>query len=246
MELEKQNPTPTQVRKASRSFSWYGMLTQVEIAACAEPLWPVLREGAEAVSEALCTDSRLRSRFLYLLALPLDWPPMLLASLEQVMPRETLIPLLRETLLQHPGATLGKKYAAAMLLKLGVQPPYLTWTDDRLGMIDPTRAAQPSPTFLQKHLTRRIHQAAKLGGRALSPWAVQLVSRMNRAERRDLINDLMRIWPVAFAAAFRSRNGLAPLRIRPSAFTPMRAEALNRALRLIHQLERRHDSHENH
>ena len=244
--LEQQQPTPAQVRKAAASFSWYGLLSQVEVAACAEPLWPVIGEGTQTLADTLLADERLRRRLLYLLALPLEWPPMLLASLEPVMPREDLITLLRETLMQHPGATLGKKYAVAMLQHLGVEPPYLTWTDDRLGMMDPTRVAQGSPTFLQRILTLRIRQAAKLGSRDLIPWAMTLVTRMTKAERRELINDHMHIWPAAFAMAFRSANGLAPLRIRPSAFTPMRAEYLKQALRLIHQLERRHDFHEDH
>ena len=246
LSLEEEHPSPARVREASLSFSWYGVLTQTEMAACAEPVWPVIRDGAQAVSNALCSDDRFRRRFLYLLALPLEWPPMLLASLEHVMPRDELVALLRETLLQHPGATLGKKYAAAMLKDLGVPPPYLTWTDSRLGMIDPTRAQQPTPTFVQRRTAARVRQAAKLANRNLIPWAFSLIGRMNRSQRRDLFNDHFHVWPAALAAAYRARAGIDPLRIRPSAFDSMRLCAFTQALHTIHQLERRHVFHENH
>lgn len=248
MELDEEAPlSPKEVRKLSHAFGWYGSLTQVELAACAQPLWPLIQEGPAAFSDALVTDERLRRRYLYLLALPLDWPAMVLTSLESVMPREALIALLREVLLQHPGASPGKKCAMSMLSALDVPPPYAVWMQERIALVDPSRAALPTPTFVQRILTLRIRQARKLAPSALIPWAMALIARMDHAQRRGLINDYLRVWPVALAAVYRASHGLAPLRIRPAAFvSPLRRATLVEAMHTLHHLERRNDPHENH
>jgi len=187
----------------------------------------------------MLADERLRSRFLFLLTLPLDWPPMVLAAMLPHMPEEKMIALCREILLQHPAPTTGKQYAAAILKQLGVQPPYAVWTDNRIGFVDPDKAAAASPTFRQRVTAMRIRQAKKLADASLIPWAMTMVHRMNPAQRRDLIADPMRIWPTALAMVYRKKTGLPPLRLNLNRFHSLRAEALKQALHLLHALDRK-------
>ena len=239
MKLEEASPTPAQVRRFAKELGYYGVLSRVGLAASAEPLWPVIHEGPEAMANAMLADERLRSRFLFLLTLPLDWPPMVLAAMLPHMPEEKMIALCREILLQHPAPTTGKQYAAAILKQLGVQPPYAVWTDNRIGFVDPDKAAAASPTFRQRVTAMRIRQAKKLADASLIPWAMTMVHRMNPAQRRDLIADPMRIWPTALAMVYRKKMGLPPLRLNLSRFHSLRAEALKQALHLLHALDRK-------
>lgn len=240
--LAQSSPTPAQVRKAARSFGWHGMLTQSELTDCISPIDPLIHQGPQAFAQALLEDVGLRRRFLLLLTLQAEWPSVLLASLVPVMPAEHLIPLCREVLLQHPSSTPAKRCAAAILHRLGVEPPYTAWMDDRIALMDPTRVSEGSPTFVQRVLTLRIRQARKLAGRSIIPWAMALVSRMNKAQRRSLLSDRQRVWPLAMAVCWRAKQGLKPLKVNQNLFSPLRIAAFRQALDTLHQLERRNDA----
>lgn len=239
MKLQEQNPAPSQVRRFGKELGYYGVLSRIGLAASAEPLWPVIHEGPQAVAEAMMTDLRLHSRFLFLLTLPLDWPPMVLAAMIPHMPKESMAALCREILLQHPAPTTGKQYATAILKQLGVEPPYAVWTDNRIGFVDPDQAAAGSPTFRQRVTAMRIRQAKKMADASLIPWAMGLVHRMNPAQRRDLLADPLRVYPVAMAMIYRRRQGMPPLRISLKAFTDLRFRALKHALHILHALDRK-------
>ena len=244
--LCESDASPKAVRRAAHGFGWYGAMTQLEMAALTEPLWPLIQQGPQSVAQAMSEDAGIRRRLLMLLTLPAEWPAMLLASLQPVLPRPEMTALCREVLLQHPASTPGKQYAAAILHKCGEEPPYATWADDRIALMDPTRAAEGTPAFKQRVLTLRIRQARRLAPRAIIPWAMQLISRMDAGQRRQLLRDPLRVWPLAMAVRFRALNGLKPLHIRLYAMPRMRMEAFRQALHTIHHLERRNQPHEDH
>lgn len=235
-ELAESDPTPAQVKKAARGFGWYGVLTQQELTDCIAPIDPIIHEGPQAFAQALLENDGLRRRFLLLLTLQAEWPAVLLASLTSVMPAEPLITLCREVLLQHPASTPGKRCAAAMLHRLGVQPPYTAWMDDRIALMDPTRVSEETPTFIQRVLTLRVRQVRKLAGRAAIPWAMQCISRMSKARRRSLLADRHRVWPLAMAVCYRAQTGLPPLKVNLNVLTPQRMAAFKQALHTLHHL----------
>lgn len=246
-ELAEASPTPAQVRAAGRSTGYYGTLTPIEQALCAQPVLDAAQASPADFARLLCQDDHLRRRFLFLLSLPLEWPASMLCMLPAFMDADQVIPLLRETLLQHPQMTRAKRVAMAALHQLGVSPPYLAWTEGRIVMTDPTRARQGSLPFKRRVLTLRIHQARRLcaGDRSFVPWAMALIHRMSPAQRRHVIADHLHIWPMALALRYRAHRGMMPLRVDIARLGSLRLQLLREALTTIRRLERK-DSHDHH
>ena len=235
--LSEAEPTAEDVRRAAPSFSYYGAMSQAELTDSLAPLMALLTDDASQLAQAITQDDHLRRRFLHAQTLPMDWPAALLSSVAPHLEREPLETLLREVLLQSPRQTLSKRYAASMLASMGVKPPYLTWQDGCLGWIDPTRPPAASPTFRQRVLTMRIRQAARLCpiDSGIVPFCLRIVTHMNAAERRQLINDSLHIWPAALAIYYRHIAGHRPLRLHPP--TPLHQQGLAIALDIIERID---------
>ena len=235
MAMQENGLTPAQVRRAGRSASWYGACSPQELSAVVAPIMAALADGPKQLAEAICEDRRLRLHFLHLLSMPLDWPARLLAAVGESLPDAQCERLMREVLLQHPGPSAAKLHAVSKLHQLGVQPPYATWQDDRIAWADPTRKPQETPAFRPRMLTKRIHRAQKLcpHDRGIALWAMEVVHRMSRGQRSQLIADPARIWPLALAIRYRYIRGMEPLHIDLSRLGRGRAWALNDALRLL-------------
>lgn len=246
-ELSQASPTPAQVRAVGRSTGYYGTLTTLEQALCAQPVLDAAQASPDELARLLSQDDHLRRRFLFLLSLPMEWPAAMLSILPLFMDAENAIPLLRETLLQHPQMTRAKHVAMAALQKLGVPPPYLTWANGRIALADPTRMKQGALPFKRRVLTLRIHQALRLcaGDHAFIPWAMALIHRMNPAQRRHVIADHLHIWPLALALRYRAHRSMMPLRVDIARLGSIRLQLLREALMTIRRLERK-DSHAHH
>ena len=156
------------------------------------------------------------------------------------MPPEPLEALLREVLLQTPVQGLAKQYAVAMLQQLGARPPYMVWQDSRLAWVDPTQPPQAAPTFRQRFLTMRIHSAQKLcpDDRGIAPWAIEMVRRMDPAQRRALLKDHLHVWPTALAVCYRAQRGLPPLHLHQQQIRRLSGAGLSRALRTLRGLQK--------
>ena len=120
----------------------------------------------------------------------------------------------------------------------------IEWLPGRFLLVDPTRPPDPEPTFLQRHITRRIHQAQKLcpGERNLSLWCVALVRCMNHAQRCALVRDPYHVFPAALAIAGCAQAGAAP----PRLLGEWNQEALSDALRMIQQIIQGGNNHADH
>lgn len=102
MDMETRALTPEQVRAEAASVSYYGSLNEEELNRCLKPVTQAVREGPGALAAAMAADAKLRARFLYMLALPTDWPAKLLPSVCAAMPPEDAQRLLRQVLLADP------------------------------------------------------------------------------------------------------------------------------------------------
>jgi len=229
---------PREIRRQAREISWYGSVTPQELQACAAPVTEMLGEGPQALADAVCTDHRLRQRFLQLMALPLDWPGTLLAGAAMAMPPQERACLMREVLLQHPSPSAAKRVAVAVLADMNVPPPYAAWQDGRIAWIDPTRPPAETPAFRERLLTLRIRRAQRLcpDDPSIALWGMQQIHRMTPSQRRDVIADPSRVWPLALAIQYRALHGLNPLHIDLHRMGGMRAAALDQALRTLQAL----------
>ncbi|MBR3872567.1 MAG: hypothetical protein IKJ26_00195 [Clostridia bacterium] len=229
---------PREIRRQAREISWYGSVTPQELQACAAPVTEMLSEGPQALADAVCADHRLRQRFLQLMALPLDWPGTLLAGVAMAMPPQERAHLMREVLLQHPSPSAAKRVAVAVLHDLNVPPPYAAWQDGRIAWIDPTRPPAETPAFRERLLTLRIRRAQRLcpDDPSIALWGMQQIHRMTPSQRRDVIADPSRIWPLALAIQYRALHDLNPLHIDLHRMGGMRAAALDEALRTLQAL----------
>src|SRR5699024_9265938 len=113
MEMENRDLTPDGVRAEAAGVSYYGSLTEDELNRCLRPVTQAVREGPAALAAAMAADAKLRARFLYMLALPTDWPAKLLPSVCAAMPPEEAQRLLRQVLLADPRGSLTKRVAMA-------------------------------------------------------------------------------------------------------------------------------------
>lgn len=234
-QLAETAPSADEVRRAAKDFSYYSTLTYEELSACTAPL--IACETDEKLAEALTEDEHLYRRFLYVLSLNMDWAAALLYGAAPHLPKETLALLLRRVLVQSPQSTLAKQYAGSTLPAAGEQPPYLLWQEGRMGWADPTRQPAPTPSFLQRMFTRRIRQARKLCpmDSGVIPYAMRIIAHMNADERRMLINDAARVWPLALASCYRYRSGLP--RLRMDFIDPVRTHALAVAMEIIENID---------
>ena len=241
--LEEMNASQEAVRIAARSISYWGAATPQEMTLYAAPVLETLADGQQALTETLQQDDHLRRRFIHLMSLPAEWTQRLLMAAGAEMKNEVLEPLLREILLQQPPAADVRRTAAAMLSRIGAQPPYAVWQDGRLGWLDPTQPPQPTPAFLQRIFTRRIHSAWKLCPQdsGITPWAIEMVRRMNKSQRRSLITDPLGIWPAAFNIIYRARKGLPPL--HTAFYGRLTAAALLQAMRTLRSLSDQGGNH---
>ena len=237
MRWQQNGTQPDTVAREARQLCWYGLLSPGTLNACAHPLIETLENGPDALAQALQQDNALRSRFLQLLATPAEWPGKLLYAVAEHLPAAEMEALLREVLLQSPGDTPGKRYAAALLHSMGAKPPYGVWQNGRMAWMDPTRPPYEAPTFRSRILTLRLHQAGKLcpDDHGVIPWAMQIAHRLTKAQRRDLTADPARVWPLAFAIAYRAQKGLAPVHVDIHRYSPLRLAILRQALRTIHR-----------
>lgn len=234
MRLQQSN---AQIPGTARQLCWYGILGPGALNACAQPIAAALENGPDALASALQQDTGVRSRFLQLLATHAEWPGKLLYVLAEFLPAAEMEALLREVLLQSPGDTPGKRYAAALLHSMGAKPPYGVWQNGRMAWMDPTRPPYEAPTFRSRILTLRLHQAGKLcpDDHGVIPWAMQIAHRLSPAQRRELTADPARVWPLAFAVAYRAQKGLAPVHVDIHRYSSLRLAMLRQALRIIHR-----------
>lgn len=246
MQLENAQATPAQVKKAARSLSYYGTCSPADLADICAPLWPLMETSLQPLADAVQQDDRIRRRFLFLLTLSLEWPALLLSQLAPLMPSKERETLLREVLMQHPSDLPGKKYASLLLRQMDAPRPYLTWTRDRILMLDPDRLHAPVPTFRQRFLTRRILQAKKLAGPGMIPWAMKMLSALSTHRQLKLIADPMHIWPMALAMRWRALNHLPPLSLAFETLSPLRLSALKKALITLRRIERKDVFHADH
>lgn len=244
--LENIQASPAQVQKAARSFSYYGACSPSDLADLCLPIWPLVEDGLQPLADALGQDDHIRRRFLFLLTLPLEWPALLLSQTAPLLPPKARETLLREVLVLHPGDLPCKKYAALLLRQMDAPRPYLTWTRDRLLMVDPDRLHAPVPTFRQRFLTRRILQAVRFAEPAMIPWAIKMLSALSTHRQLKLIADPMHIWPMALAMRWRTLNHQPPLSLSLEALSPLRLSALKKALITLRRIERKDGFHADH
>ena len=237
MEMENRDLTPDGVRAEAAGVSYYGSLTEDELNRCLRPVTQAVREGPAALAAAMAADAKLRARFLYMLALPTDWPAKLLPSVCAAMPPEEAQRLLRQVLLADPRGSLTKRVAMAMLASMGAPAPYAVWQDGRLGYVDPTQPPPPAASFYQRMITRCLNRAAALaqdGG--FMPWALSRVRRMSEDERFRLIADRWKVWPLAMSVRYRCESGLPPQRIYAERLNMHARRGLKRALHILRGL----------
>lgn len=246
MQWEDQQASPAEVRKAARTLSYYGSCSSADLADLTAPLWPLVQNGLEPLADAVQAEEHIRRRLLFLLTLPLEWPALLLSQLSPLLPPAEREALLREVLMQHPGDLPGKRIASLLLGQMNAPKPYLSWSGDRVALMDPDKLRAPVPTFRQRFLTRRILQAKKLCESAVIPWAMKMLSALTHHQQLKLIADPMHIWPMALAVRWRALNHQPPLRIPFETLTPLRLSALKKALSILHRIERKDVPHADH
>ena len=237
MDFQQQALSPAKVRKAARNVSFYGSCSTAELSACAAPFWEIVQEGPQAMADAIRQDDRLRRRLLFLLTLPLQWPATLLGTVCSHLPADECEALLREVLMQHPADSPAKRCAMNVLRRMGAPAPYVSWNRDRFLPVDPEKLYAPVPTFRQRMLTRRIHQAAKLCGTECIPWALEIVSSMTHSQQSRMIGDHWKVWPLAMAVRWRAVCGLPPVHVPIQTMSPLRLAALKEALQTISRID---------
>ena len=238
MDMETRALTPDQVRAEAASVSYYGSLNEEELNRCLKPVTQAVREGPGALAAAMAVDAKLRARFLYMLALPTDWPAKLLPSVCAAMPPEDAQRLLRQVLLADPRGSLTKRVAMAMLVSMGAPAPYAVWQDGRLGYVDPTQPPPQTASFYQRMITRCLNRAAALAqDGSFMPWALARVRRMSESERFRLIADRRKVWPLALSIRYRCERGLPPQRIDTMRLNAQDAHALKSALHMLRGLK---------
>ena len=246
MDMETRELTPDQVRAEAASVSYYGSLNEEELNRCLKPVTQAVREGPGALAAAMAADAELRARFLYMLALPTDWPAKLLPSVCAAMPPEDAQRLLRQVLLADPRGSLTKRVAMAMLVSMGAPAPYAVWQDGRLGYVDPTQPPPQTASFYQRMITRCLNRAAALAqDGSFMPWALARVRRMSESERFRLIADRRKVWPLALSIRYRCERGLPPQRIDTMRLNAQDAHALKSALHILRGLKE-DNTHEHH
>lgn len=226
------------VAEAARELPFYGVVLGGDLKSTLLPLAQALSEGLASFAARLQKDPKLYRRFLAALTLPVSAVERLLPRVCEALPREFCERLLREILTVDPRDGDAKRFAVSRLAALGASPPYLVWYEGRLASIDPAMLPIRTPTLLNRLLTLRIRQAERLNekGGGLIPYALLLVSRMNRRQRLDLAGDLAGVWPLALALHFRAAHGLSPLPADRFPLGPTRAGALRQALRTLNAL----------
>lgn len=230
--------TPDAVKDASRALSWYGIFSPQELNRMVAPIMEAVEAGPDAFAAQLCSDLRLRRRFLQLLTLPMEWPARLLYAVADALPADECAVLMREVLLQHPSPSAAKLCAVSTLRVLGVPPPYAAWQSGRIAWLDPTREPGESAAFRPRLLTLRIRRAQKFcpGDSHIALWCMEIVHRMTKHQRNRVIADPLRIWPAAFAIRYRTLRGMEPLHLDISRLGRARRQALNEALALLRTL----------
>ena len=238
MEWQKQGISPEELRKAAQSVSFFGSCSEMELAMYAQPLWQAVKQGPQALADAIRQDERLRRRMLFLLTLPLEWPVVLLNAVCACLPADETEALLREVLLQHPADSPAKRSAMSLLRAMGAPAPYAGWTRGRFLLIDPDRLYAPVPTFRQRYLTLFVRKLAKACGTQVIPWALGVISRMTPAQQSRVIGDHYKVWQLAMTMRWHARSGLPPVRIPIHTMSTLRLAALRRALEAIHHADR--------
>ena len=224
--------------RETAQLSYYGAMSPRELEDCIAPVKRLLYEGPQALAQAMLADGKLWARVLYLFTLPMEWVGGLLPALCAAMPDVQAQRFLRETLLTGPADSQVKRVAAALLMAMGAPAPYAVWQDGRLGYVDPSRAAPKAAAFRERMLTRRIKRAARLmDDPAIQPWAMRQIHRMNAAQRRRVIADAARVWPLALCVQYRVQHGLGPAYIDIRRMNGARADALKRALHTLRSLD---------
>ena len=236
MVWQQQGLSPRDLRRAARKISFYGSITPHELDACARPFRDALADGPQALADAIATDGRLRSRLLFLVTLPLDWPVTILQLACVHLPPHQAEALLREVLMQHPADSPAKRYAMNALRRMGAPAPYACWTADRFLLVDPERLYAPVPTFRQRFLTRFIHRLSRFCGQDVIPWALETISAMTPAKQLKLIGDPWKVWPLAFAMRWNALCGLPPVHIPFETLSTLRLTALKDALSTLHSI----------
>ena len=145
--------------------------------------------------------------------------------------------MLREALLCDPRDSEVKRVAAAELLALGAQPPFTIWHEGHIASVDPTAPLPSQPGLMQRLIVRRIARAKAIhGGGGIIPYALEMVRRMNPAQRAGLAGDPGRIWPLALCMRYRTESGFTPPQIRIDGLNQPRAKELRRALQTLRTL----------
>jgi len=237
MVWEQQGVTPQALCKAAQNVSFYGACTFEEMNAYAQPFWEAAEEGPQGLADAILQDDRLRRRLLFIQTLPVEWPLMLLDGVCRHLPQTEREALLREVLMQHPAESAAKRYAMQTLHRMGVPAPYTCWTGDRLLLVDPDKLFAPVPTFRQRFLTRFIHKLARQYGEEMTPWVLEVVSRMPHAQQCRLISDHWKVWPLAFTMRWHALCGLPPVHVPIQTMSTLRLAALKDALQTLHHID---------
>ena len=236
--MQEQAFSAESVKAAAKELSWYGIFSSAELNRMVAPIMEAVEAGPEAFAGQLCSDLRLRRRFLLLLTLPMEWPARLLYAVSETLPRDECEVLMREVLLQHPSPSAAKLCAVSALRSLGVPPPYAAWQAGRIAWIDPTREPAGSAPFRTRLITLRIHRAQKLcaGDRGIALWCMEAVHRMTKNQRSRVIADPLHVWPMAFAIRYRTLRGMEPLHVDISRLGRGRLQALTQALAVLRTL----------
>ena len=87
------------------------------------------------------------------------------------------------------------------------------------------------------HFTRFIHKLARQHGEEMTPWVLEVVSRMPHAQQCRLISDHWKVWPLAFAMRWHALCGLPPVEIATQTMSTLRLKALQKALRTLHSID---------
>ncbi len=226
------------LEREAEQISYYGVMSPRELEDCLAPVKNLLSEGPQALARAMLADGKLWARMLYLFTLPAEWASGLLPALCTAMPGAQAQRFLRETLLTGPADSQVKRVAAALLTAMGAPGPYAVWQDGHLGLMDPANAPTKTAAFRERMLTRCIKRAARLmDDPAIQPWAMRQVHLMSAAQRRRMIADTPRIWPLALCVQYRVQHGLGPAPIDIRRMNGARANALRQALHTLRSLD---------
>ncbi len=190
--------TPAQVRRVARVTPFYPLLSPAGHSDCLSQLAQALGEGLERFCQRLSREPALYELLLYELGSPEQGLARLLPVIAARMEPAVAQRLLREALVLPTQDDSVKRHAAAALLSIGAQPPYVVWHAGRIAEIDPSVQNRRGGTFSRVMLVRRM---ADIHRRSHDPrlltHALRLLNMMGAHRRAGVVRDQDRVFRAA-------------------------------------------------